>query len=359
VSLKALMLDSLCGCDWQKQIMEQIYEPGVRRAIISMGRKNGKTFMVSLLTLAHLCGPAHRRNSQIFSAAQSRDQASLVFGLAAKMVRMSPRLNTLITVRESRKELFSSNSGAVYRALSADASTAYGLSPAFIVHDELGQVRGPKSELYEALETATGAHENPLSVIISTQAPSDNDLLSMLIEAAPLDPKTALVLHTSSMDADPFAEETIKAANPAYGDFLNAVEVADMARVAEAMPSREAEYRNLILNQRVQAENPFISHAAWSACGAAPVPIEDVPVYGALDLAATTDLTCLILAGKVDDVWQVYPHFWLPADGLAERSRRDRVEYDRFARDGLLHTVPGNVIDYDFVAMFLREQFDK
>jgi phage terminase large subunit-like protein len=36
-----------------------------------------------------LCGPVWRRNSQIYSAAQSRDQASLVFALAAKMVRNS------------------------------------------------------------------------------------------------------------------------------------------------------------------------------------------------------------------------------------------------------------------------------
>jgi phage terminase large subunit-like protein len=74
--------------------------------------------------------------------------------------------------------------GTLYRALSAEASTAYGLSPVFIVHDELGQVKGPKSELYEALETACAAQENPLSIVISTQAPTDADLLSVLIDDA-------------------------------------------------------------------------------------------------------------------------------------------------------------------------------
>ena len=74
--------------------------------------------------------------------------------------------------------------GTLYRALSAEASTAYGLSPAFAVHDELGQVRGPRSELYEAIETAAGAQEEPLSIVISTQAPTDADLLSVLIEDA-------------------------------------------------------------------------------------------------------------------------------------------------------------------------------
>src|SRR6185436_5253938 len=97
-------------------------------------------------------------------------QAAVLFALAAKMVRMSPTLNKVVGVVDSQKRLHCPKLGTSYRALSADASTAYGLSPIFIVHDELGQVKGPRSELYEALETATGAQENPLSIVISTQA---------------------------------------------------------------------------------------------------------------------------------------------------------------------------------------------
>ena len=52
------------------------------------------------------------------------------------------------------------------------------------IHDELGQVRGPRDPLYDALETATAAQAEPLSVIISTQAPSETDLLSILIDDA-------------------------------------------------------------------------------------------------------------------------------------------------------------------------------
>src|SRR5690606_23770718 len=136
------------------------------------------------LLLLHLCGPEARANSQLFSAAQSRDQASILFALAAKTVRMSPELNSVVTVRDTAKQLFCEELGTLYRALSAEASTAYGLSPVFIVHDELGQVRGPRSELYEALETATGAQDSPLSIVISTQAPNPTDLLSVLIDDA-------------------------------------------------------------------------------------------------------------------------------------------------------------------------------
>ena len=114
-----------------------------------------------------------------------------------------------------------------------------------------GQVRGPRSDLYEALETVAGAHESPLSIIISTQAPTDADLLSVLIDDAltGADPKVKLHLFSADETLDPFSEKAIKSANPAYGDFLNAEEVMNQAASAKRMPAREAAYRNLVLNQ--------------------------------------------------------------------------------------------------------------
>lgn len=350
--------------DWQKEIIDGIYGRRTRRAIISFARKNGKSALVAMLLLVHLVGPAMRRNSQIYSAAQSRDQAAVVFGLAAKMIRLSPALNELITIRDSKKELYCPRFGVIYRALSADATTAYGLSPVLVLHDELGQVRGPRSELYEALETATAAQADPLSIIISTQAPNDSDLLSELIDDAkkPDAKRVELFLYTSDPEADPFAEDTIRQANPAFGDFQNAEEVLEMAEGARRMPAREAEYRNLVLNQRVEASNPFISPSVWKENGGAPeLDWTGRQVYAGLDLSEVNDLTALVLACPIDGTLHVQPTFWLPADGLRERSRKDRVEYDVWAKDGLLMTTPGRSIEYDWVAEYivgLLEQYD-
>jgi phage terminase large subunit-like protein len=348
--------------DWQQDILRKIYDNphGTRRAIVSFGRKNGKTALSAFLLLLHLCGPERRINSQLFSAAQSRDQAGILFSLAAKIVRMSPQLSDHIIIRDTAKQLACPELGTLYRALSADASTAYGLSPAFIVHDELGQVRGPRSELYEALETATGAQDDPLSIVISTQAPTDGDLLSVLIDDAMAghDPRVVVSLYATPPEDDAFSEEAIRKANPAFGDFQSAREVIAMAEDARRMPSREAEYRNLILNQRVEASTPLFSRSLWESCGA-PVKPLDGPVYGGLDLSAVNDLTALVLIAKVDDVWQVHPTFWLPGDGLLERARSDRVPYDVWHRDGHLKTAPGRSVDYEFVAEHLRGVFDQ
>lgn len=351
---------------WQRDALRRIYDnpAGTRRAILSFGRKNGKTALAAFLLLLHLCGEEHKPNSQLFSAAQSREQAGLLFRLAAKIVRANPLLDGgqggCIVIRDTAKELFCPGLQTLYRALSAEAKTAFGLSPVFVVHDELGQVRGPRSQLYEALETATGAQENPLSIIISTQAPTDADLLSVLIDdgLAAHDPRVVVSLYTAPMDLDPFSEEAIKSANPAFGDFLNATEVMSMARDAERMPSRQAEFENLILNRRVEASSPFISRPLWEACGAAPLPLDGYPVYGGLDLSATNDLTALVLGARIDGAWHLHPTFWLPGDNLPAKARADRVPYDLWHRDGYLLAAPGKSVDYEYVANFLRGMFD-
>jgi phage terminase large subunit-like protein len=342
----------------QKKWIRRIYDSPTRMFILSMARKNAKTALASFLLLLHLCGPEARPNSQLYSAAQSRDQAAILFALAAKVVRLSPDLSDVVVIRDSGKQLFCAELGTLYRALSADASTAYGLSPVFTVHDELGQVKGPRSELYEALETASSAQENPLSIVISTQAPTDADLLSLLIDDAKTgaDPRNKVELCTAPMDMDPFSEKAIRAANPHYDDFMNKEEVARQANDARRMPSRESSYRNLILNQRVEARNPFISRAIWLENGEVPAELEGQDVFGGLDLSSVSDLTALVLTTEAGDV---HPTFWLPEDGLAEKARADRVPYDLWAQQGLLETTPGGSIEYEFIAEHLRGVFDR
>src|SRR5690625_5416019 len=125
--------------------------------------------------MLHLCVHEARASTLFYTEAQSLDQSAIFYNLACKIVRMSSDLSGVIQIRDSAKEMLCPDLGTRYKALSADATTAYGLSPIFAIHDELGQVRGARSELYEAIETAMGAQEAPLSIVISTQAPTDDD----------------------------------------------------------------------------------------------------------------------------------------------------------------------------------------
>jgi phage terminase large subunit-like protein len=133
-----------------------------------------------------------------------------------------------------------------------------------------------------------------------------------------------------------------------------------MAADAHAMPSRQAEYENLVLNRRVETSSPFIARPVWNACGDPVIAsFKGLPVYGGLDLSETTDLTALVLLAPVDGQWHVKPTFWLPAEGLLDKARHDRVPYDMWAKDGCLDTTPGRSIEYEYIAERLRSVFDE
>lgn len=348
---------------WQKKIIRDIYDnpAKTRTALISFGRKNGKTALAAMLCLVHLCGPMAKPNSQLYSAARSRDQAAILYNLASKMVAMSPKLKAFVTLRETAKEMVVPQLGTFFKALSADATTKYGMSPIFVVHDELGQVVGPKDALYSALESGMGAHDSPLSLVISTQARTDADLLSVLIDDALKgdDPRTVVCLFTADPKRfkDPFSLEAIKAANPAFGIFQNAEEILRQAEMARRIPSLEPEFRNLNLNQRVTSWHSFIEPSLWQACAGHPVLIGGV--FLGLDLSEVRDLTAEVALANQQGVWQVSPTFWLPSKDIKERSDKDRVPWDEWADAGHLQLTPGSSISYKHVAGHVHDMTKK
>ena len=345
--------------DFQKEFIRAVYDnaQGTRRAYLSIARKNGKSGLIAGLLLAHLIGPEAKQNSQIVSGAMSRDQAALVFNLASKMVMQCPKLSKLVRIVPSGKRLIGLPLNVEFRALAADGRTAQGLSPVLAILDEVGQVRGPQSDFIDAITTSQGAHENPLLIAISTQAASDADLLSIWLDDAATsgDPQIVSHVYAAPADCTLMDRDAWNAANPALGLFRSETDLSAQLEQAQRMPSMENSARNLLLNQRVSTDSPFVSPAVWASCSDAPVAFGDEPVWAGLDLSARTDLTALVLVGKVGGVWQVHPFFWTPEQGLLDRARRDRAPYDVWTREGHLTTTPGRTIDYEVVARDLAE----
>lgn len=345
---------------FQRKFILEIYDNpvGTHSAYLSIARKNGKTGLIAAILLAHLCGPEAVQNSQIVSGAQSKDQAAVVFELARKMVEMSPVLTKLVRIQPSGKRLVGLRKNVLYRALSAEGKTAHGLSPILAILDEVGQVVGPTDKFVSAITSAQGAYENPLLVAISTQAPTDADMFSTWIDSqrnAP-DPRVVCHVYEAPKDCELDDRKAWAAANPALGKFRSMADVEKQCHQAQEMPANEPDFRNLILNQRVEAVAPFVAGSVWKDNGAACGPIEGSKVWGGLDLSSVNDLTAMVL---VTEDGGVHPEFWLPAFGLKEKSKKDRVPYDLWAKQGHLNTTPGRAIEYEFVAEFLRGLFDR
>lgn len=344
---------------FQKKFIKAIYDNkhGTSKAYLSIARKNGKTALIACLVLAHLVGPEAKQNAQIVSGAMSRDQAALVFEACAKIIAESPALSARTRVLPSKKEIYGLQSGTKYKALAAQGSTVQGLSPVLAILDEVGQVEGARNKFISGITLSQGAHEAPLLIAISTQAAEDSHLFSIWLDDAEnsKDPRIVSHVYAAPKDAKVDDPKAWRAANPALGIFCSLENFKQQAAEAKRMPAAENEFRNKFLNQRVSTVSPFMSKSVWESCANPAESLEDLEVYGGLDLSSRTDLTALVLIAKRGDVWQVRPYFWTPEKGLLERSRRDRQPYDVWQKQGFLKTTPGATVDYEFVAHDIAE----
>ena len=344
---------------FQRKFILDIYDnpKGTSRAYLSVGRKNGKSALIAAILLAHIVGPEARQNSQITSGARSRDQASLVFKLAEKMVRLSPRLTQLIKIVPSQKSLVGLPMNVEYRAISAEAGTAHGLSPVLAILDEVGQVRGPTDSFIEAIETAQGAHDDPLLIAISTQASTDGDLFSIWLDDAKNAKDKRIVSHvyTAPEDCDVMDRKAWKAANPALGNFRGLKDLEDFAKQANRLPAKENSFRWLFLNQRIEATSPFLNRAEWEANKAAPQVNSGATCFAGLDLSSSRDLTAFVMAFPDGDKYHIVPQFFMPSDGIRERAKEDKVPYDVWAKQGHITLIDGPVIVPAVVAQHVAE----
>ena len=356
---------------WQRKFLKAVYATDrrgrrqVRTAVLSMARKNGKTDVAARLALCHIAGPEAEERGEVYSAANDRFQAGRIFSEICALIERVPWLSERISIRRHSKELEDiGGTGTVFAALSADVATKHGLSPSMWIYDELGQ--SPSRDLYDTLDTAMGARGEPLGVVISTQAARDEAPMSELVDyglrvnrGEVKDASFHLTLYSAPLDADPWERATWKAANPALADFRSLEDVQRLASQAQRMPSREASFRNLILNHRVDATQQFLTVPVWKACGEAVPDLDTLkgrPCHAALDLAASRDLTALVLVFEDEDGgYDVVPFFWLPDDDLREREDTDRVPYVQWRDAGFLLTMPGKTTDPEVIARKIAE----
>jgi phage terminase large subunit-like protein len=282
----------------------------------------------------------------------------------AKSIMLSKPLSVFSKITASGKRIIALNTGIEYHALAADAGKAMGLSPAVVVGDEWGRVVGPTHPFIDALLTSQGAHELALAMVISTQAASDADWLSLQIDDAIRNPEPDVVCHLYAADDElPITSPKAWAqACPAMGEFRSRKDLEMLAAQASRLPSAEAEFRNLILNQRVALESLWLAPAVWKSCNAPPDPAifrDGRTVSAGLDLSQRNDLTACVLAAQ-DDAGAVHliPMVFTPSQGLRERELRDRAPYTVWVEGGHLIAVPGATIDYDWMFQYLRVRLD-
>jgi len=339
---------------------------GTTTGVLSIARKNGKSALISGMLLAHIIGTEARQNSQIIAAALSREQAGLIYKLASKMIIQSPEIQKMVRLVPSQKTIFGLRKNVEFKAIAKDSSggSTMGLSPALILLDESGQIIGAGTDPFiSALETSQGAHEQPLFITISTQAASDADYLSVLIDDAirSKDKHTVCHVYQAKEDCELKDKKQWARANPALDLFRSRKDLSTQLKKAARLPTMEASSRNLLLNQRTATESLFISASIWKRNrGEIDLDVfRDNRVIAGLDLSTRNDLTACVLAAKDPaGLVHVLPFVFCPTRGIEERSKRDRAPYAAWCQNGFMIPLGGETVDYEQVCTYLKGELD-
>jgi phage terminase large subunit-like protein len=337
-------------------------------AVKSAPKGSGKTGLTAGLALCHLLGPESEERGEIYSAAVDRGQAAIIFNEMVAIIMKVPAFAVRTNVQAFHKRITDFETGSVYEALSADAKKAHGLAPSLWIFDELAQVED--RTLLDNLTEGMGKRREALGIVISTQARDDNHPLSQLIDSGLRgdDPSTYVHLLAAPQDANPFDESMLRSVNPAWGKYLDLDDLKRSMERARLMPAFEPAYRNLRLNQRIdaRAEDRIVTVQTWRL-GNAPVSREALAgrrCYGALDLSGKHDLTALVLVFPSDDPepsYQILPVFWTPEGQLGARRPVEQEKFRLWIGAGHLISVPGPTIRFGFVAAELArlsQEFD-
>lgn len=354
---------------WQQFILWVLFgwkrADGTRRfrtAYQEIARKNGKSTIAAGVGL-YLMIADGEPGAEIYTAATKRDQARITHAEATRMVKSSPALRK--EIRAFKDNLHIPDTASKYEPLGADADSMDGLNVHGAIIDEVHAHKDRR--VWDVLETATGSRRQPLMFAITTAGYDRQSLcfeqheyaekvLSGIIQ----DDSFFGIIFTLDENDDWQDESMWIKANPNLGISKKIDDMRRLAAQAKEIPSKLFAFLRLHLNIWTQSETKWVPLEHWQACGKAvdAVGLRGRTCYGGLDLSSTSDITAFLIVfppqAEGDD-FQVICRFWIPEEAMIERSRRDRVPYDAWVRQGYIMATPGNVIDYGFVLSQIDE----
>ena len=357
--------------DWQEQIIRDLFgmlKPnGYRQfntAYIEIPKKQGKSELAAAVALLLTCGDGEER-AEVYGCAADRQQAAIVFDVAADMVRMCPALSKRVKILASQKRLIYTPTNSFYQVLSAEAYSKHGFNIHGVVFDELHTQ--PNRKLFDVMTKGSGdARMQPLYFLITTAGTDTHSICyethqkaKDIIEGRKIDPTFYPVIYGADESDDWTDPKVWKKANPSLDITVGIDKVKAACDSAKQNPGEENAFRQLRLNQWVKQAVRWMPMEKWDKCAFSvdEDELEGRVCYGGLDLSSTTDITSFVLVFPPldeEDKYIILPYFWIPEDNLTLRVNRDHVPYDVWERQGCLQTTEGNVVHYGFIEQFIE-----
>lgn len=357
---------------WQKDLIATIFgwvdDQGLRRykrVWLEVPRKNGKSTLSSGLGLFLLFADGEK-GAEVVSAAGDRDQASIVFDVAAGMVRSDPLLSKSSVVL--RKEIKQKNGTGSFRVISSDAGTKHGMNLSGLIFDEVHTQKN--RDLWDTLHTSTGSRQQALSVAITTAGHDRNsiafeqhDYAEKVRDGVINDARFLPVIYAAKSGQDWADPATWAVANPSIGVSISEEYLAQECERAKAVPAFANTFMRLHLNIWTESETRWLPIETWDEQQEQvdESELEGQPCWVGIDLGSTQDLSAMVAVFAGDDGKIItMPKFYMPTEGLIEKERRYRQPFGEWAKAGFLTLTPGTVTDYGFIErdiISLRERF--
>lgn len=358
--------------DWQERIVRDLFgtvkPDGFRQfttAYVEIPKKMGKSELAAAIALLLCCGDGEER-AEVYGCAADRQQASIVFEVAADMIRMSPALSRRVKILASQKRIIYKPTNSFYQVLSAEAYSKHGFNISGVLFDELHTQ--PNRALFDVMTKGSGdARTQPLYFLITTAGTDSHSICfeqhqkaEDILAGKKIDPMFYPVIYGAAQDDDWTDERVWYKANPSLDVTVPVEKVRAAFNSARQNPAEENTFRQLRLNQWVKQSVRWMPMHVWNN-NSAPVDLGELEgrvCYGGLDLASTTDITAFVLVfppDGEDDKYTVAPWFWIPEDNLKLRVARDHVPYDLWNSQGFLETTEGNVVHYGHIEKFIEE----
>ncbi len=362
--------------DWQEQIIRDLFgvlKPnGYRQfntAYIEIPKKMGKSELAAAVALLLTCGDGEER-AEVYGCAADRQQASIVFEVAADMIRMCPALNKRCKILAATKRIIYLPTNSFYQVLSAEAYSKHGFNIHGVVFDELHTQ--PDRKLFDVMTKGSGdARMQPLYFLITTAGTDVHSICyethqkaKDILEGRKTDPTFYPVIYGAEPDDDWSDPKVWKKANPSLGITVGIDKVRAAYESARQNPAEENAFRQLRLNQWVRQAVRWMQMEKWDACREDfdERSLEGRPCYGGLDLSSTTDVTAFVLVFPPtadDPKYRILPYFWIPEENMERRVQKDHVPYDLWERQGKVISTEGNVIHYGFIEKFIEKLGEK
>jgi len=329
-------------------------------------KKNGKSAKAAGVATKLLFADSEI-GAEVYGAAGDRDQAGIVFGVAANMVRNSKLLSQRSKIIDSTKRIVVPGTSSFYRVLSSEVASKHGFNSSGIIFDEVHTQ--PNERLWEVLTFGSGAaREQPLTFAITTAGiPGESPVAERLHVDAdqilrgiiPCPADFYPVIYGAEDEDDWTDEEVWRATNPLLAAGVMRIEAlrTDFER-ARRYAAEENSFRRLHLNQWVKSETRWINMDDWDACETIidVNQLRHLPCCLGIDLSTKLDLTAIVAVwfDSAGGLFYVMPFFFAPADNLDKRAQTEAMKYKAWAKSGHLTLTAGDEVDFGFVRQRIK-----